>query len=202
VGRDDEPTAVKTPIGRAPSPNRSGLLAHEEPMKEDSMRIRSSLRRRRIVGLALTACSLAIVPPAAASAQADMTTHTDGSASAVQTQDLRSPDARDAALGGAPAARSDLRSPDARDAAVAAATPPARTDLRSPDARDAAFTAASGSPATPPSAVAVQPTVVPVVDHGSQTLAIVLSSTALFLALAAVGFAALYRRPRPRWSAS
>jgi hypothetical protein len=170
-------------------------------MKEDSMRVRSSLRRRRIVGLAVAACSVAIVPPAAASAQADMTTQTDGSASAVQTQDLRSPDARDAALGGAPAARSDLRSPDARDAAVVAATPPVRIDLRSPDARDAALAAVSGTP-TSPTTVTVQPTVVPVVDHGSQTLAIVLSSTALFLALAAVGFAAVYRRPRPRWSAS
>ena len=146
------------------------------------MRVRSSLRRRRVVGLALAACSLAIVPPAAASAQADMTSPTDGSASAVQTQDLRSPDARDAAL--------------------AAAPPAASTDLRSPDARDAALAAESGTPSTPPSPVAVQPTVVPVVDHGSQTLAIVFSSVALFLALAAVGFAAIYRRPRPRWSAS
>ena len=146
------------------------------------MRVRSSLRRRRVVGLALAACSLAIVPPAAASAQADMTSPTDGSAPAVQTQDLRSPDARDAALTAAP--------------------PAASTDLRSPDARDAALAAESGTPSTPPSPVAVQPTVVPVVDHGSQTLAIVFSSVALFLALAAVGFAALYRRPRPRWSAS
>jgi hypothetical protein len=146
------------------------------------MRVRSSLRRRRVVGLALAACSLAIVPPAAASAQADMTSPTDRSASAVQTQDLRSPDARDAAL--------------------AAAPPAASTDLRSPDARDAALAAESGTPSTPPSPVAVQPTVVPVVDHGSQTLAIVFSSVALFLALAAVGFAAIYRRPRPRWSAS
>ena len=167
------------------------------------MRVRSSLRRRRVVGLALAACSLAIVPPAAASAQADMTSPTDGSASAVQTQDLRSPDARDAALTAAPpAASTDLRSPDARDAALAAAPPAASTDLRSPDARDAALAAESGTPSTPPSPVAVQPTVVPVVDHGSQTLAIVFSSVALFLALAAVGFAAIYRRPRPRWSAS
>jgi len=146
------------------------------------MRLRSSLTRRRAVGLAFAACSLAIVIPAAASARTDTTSHTDGSASAVQTQDLRSPDARDAALATAPA--------------------PAQADLRSPDARDAALAAETGTTSTPPSPVALQPTVVPVVDHGSQTLAIVLSSTALFLALAAVGFAALYRRPRPRWSAS
>jgi hypothetical protein len=151
-------------------------------MKEDTMRVRSSLRRRRAVGLALATCSLVIVIPAAASAQTDTTTQTDGSSAAVQPQDLRSPDTRDAALAAEPA--------------------PARTDLRSPDTRDAALAAESGTPSTPPSPVAVQPTVVPIVDHGSQTLAIVFSSTALFLALAAVGFAALYRRPRPRWSAS
>ena len=145
------------------------------------MRVRSSLRRRRAVGLALAACSLVIVIPATASARTDITTQTEGSSAAVQPQ--------------------DLRSPDARDAAVAAATPPVRIDLRSPDARDAALAAVSGTP-TSPATVTVQPTVVPVVDHGSQTLAIVLSGTALFLALAAVGFAALYRRPRPRWSAS
>jgi hypothetical protein len=100
------------------------------------MRVRSSLRRRRAVGLALAACSLALVIPATASARTDVTSHRHAPASAVQTQDLR------------------------------------------------------------------PPTVVSVVDHGDQTLAIVFSSTALFLALAAVGFAAVYRRPRPRWSAS
>jgi hypothetical protein len=166
------------------------------------MRVRSSLRQRRAVGLALAACSLVIVIPAAASAQTDPTSDADASASAVQTQDLRSPDTRDAALAAKqPPAGTDLRSPDARDAAVVAATPPVRIDLRSPDARDAALAAVSGT-STSPATVTVQPTVVPVVDHGSQTLAIVLSSVALFLALAAVGFAAVYRRPRPRWSAS
>jgi hypothetical protein len=146
------------------------------------MRVRSSLRRRRAVGLAFAACSLAIVVPAAATARTDPPTPTDEAAAAVQSQDLRSPDARDAAL--------------------AATPPPARTDLRSPDTRDAALAAENGTPSTPPSPVAVQPTVVPVIDHGSQTLAIVFSSTALFVALAAIGFAAVYRRPRPRWSAS
>jgi hypothetical protein len=125
-----------------------------------------------------------------------------GGAGNTPSPDLRSPDARDAALAAKqPPAGTDLRSPDARDAAVVAATSPVRIDLRSPDARDAALAAGSGT-STSPAAVTVQPTVVPVVDHGSQTLAIVLSSTALFLALVAVGFAALYRRPRPRWSAS
>jgi hypothetical protein len=167
------------------------------------MRVRSSLRRRRAVGLAFAACSLAIVVPAAATARTDPPTPTDEAAAAVQSQDLRSPDARDAALAATPPpARTDLRSPDTRDAALAATPPPARTDLRSPDTRDAALAAENGTPSTPPSPVAVQPTVVPVIDHGSQTLAIVFSSTALFVALAAIGFAAVYRRPRPRWSAS
>jgi hypothetical protein len=65
-------------------------------------------------------------------------------------QDLRSPDARDAAKPGQIVLHrsgyvvfsNDLRSPDARDAAVRAETsevaPVVRTDLRSPDARDAA----------------------------------------------------------------
>jgi hypothetical protein len=167
------------------------------------MRVRSSLRRRRAVGLAFAACSLAIVVPAAAIAGTDPPSQTDEAAAVVQSQDLRSPDAHDAALAATPPpARTDLRSPDTRDAALAATPPPARTDLRSPDTRDAALAAENGTPSTPPSPVAVQPTVVPVIDHGSQTLAIVFSSTALFLALAAVGFAAVYRRPRPRWSAS
>ena len=64
-----------------------------------------------------------------------------GPASA-QSQDLRSPDTRDAAAGRYPAVvHQDLRSPDARDAAEGrypAASPEPRQDLRSPDARDAA----------------------------------------------------------------
>jgi len=49
-------------------------------------------------------------------------------------QDLRSPDARDAAVRAS--APVDLRSPDARDAAASVSTTP--TDLRTPDTRDAA----------------------------------------------------------------
>jgi hypothetical protein len=150
------------------------------------MKFRLTLRRRRILGPALAASSLALVAPAVA-----------------ETTDLRSPDAREAALAAAqPPASTDLRSPDTRDAALAAAQPPANTDLRSPDARDAALATASGTASAPASPVPPQPTVVSVVEDGSQTLAIVFSSVALFLALVAVGFAALYRRPRPRWTAS
>ena len=82
---------------------------------------------------------------------------------------------------------------------AAGATAQTYTDLRSPDARDAARaqspTAAKPEPMTP--------TVVHTSDAGSQTLPIVLSSMALVVALAGIGVAlgALYRRPRPRWTA-
>jgi hypothetical protein len=57
------------------------------------------------------------------------------------SQDLRSPDARDAArqIGAATETSQDLRSPDARDAArQAGAVSETSQDLRSPDAHDAA----------------------------------------------------------------
>ena len=53
-------------------------------------------------------------------------------------RDLRSPDARDAAVQSAPPPV-DLRSPDAHDAALPTRPAPAAVDLRSPDARDAAL---------------------------------------------------------------
>jgi hypothetical protein len=43
--------------------------------------------------------------------------------------------------------------------------------------------------------------VITVEEHGSQTLAIVFSGFALLIALMAVGFVAISRRPRPRWTA-
>jgi hypothetical protein len=51
-------------------------------------------------------------------------------------QDLRSPDARDAATPDVSQVAQDLRSPDAKDAATPD-TPQVAQDLRSPDARDA-----------------------------------------------------------------
>jgi hypothetical protein len=80
--------------------------------------------------------------------------------------------------------------------AIPAGTPAAPQDLRSPDARDAA---AAQSSATEPA----PPTVIHTSDDGSQTLPIVLSSMALLVAVAGIGVAlgALYRRPRPRWTA-
>jgi hypothetical protein len=84
--------------------------------------------------------------------------------------------------------------------AIPASAAAAPEDLRSPDARDAAqaqsrTTDLPSEPATP--------TVIHTTDDASQTLPIVLSSMALLVALAGIGVAlgALYRRPRPRWTA-
>jgi hypothetical protein len=83
---------------------------------------------------------------------------------------------------------------------AAGATGQTYTDLRSPDARDAAR---AQSPTAAKQPGPVTPTVVHTSDAGSQTLPIVLSSMALVVALAGIGVAlgALYRRPRPRWTA-
>ena len=153
---------------------------------------RFSLRRRRAVALALSACVLTVAAPTAVA----QTTN----------QDLRSPDARDAALAAEPAAgNEDLRSPDARDAALAsqqAARPSAGyRDLRSPDVRDAARGITTGSVSTPTPVAVERRTVVTVEEGSSQTLAIVFSASALLIALLSVGFVALARRPRPRWTA-
>jgi hypothetical protein len=92
------------------------------------------LRRSHI--LTATALLAVCVAPGSALAMPDQPTAPQVS------QDLRSPDARDAALQAAestPQVAQDLRSPDARDAALQAAesTPQVAQDLRSPDARDA-----------------------------------------------------------------
>jgi hypothetical protein len=122
-------------------------------------------------------------------------------------QDLRSPDARDAAGGSEQRAQSagDLRSPDARDAALAseqqAQSQVAYRDLRSPDARDAGRGITTGSQLAATPAPVETRTVITVQERGSQTLAIVFSATALLIALLAVGFLVLARRPRARWTA-
>jgi hypothetical protein len=83
----------------------------------------------------------------------------------------------------------------------ASATAGPYTDLRSPDARDAAQ--AQSPPSADLRSESATPTVVHTTDHGSQTLAIVLSSIALALALVGMGVAlgAYFRRRRPRWTA-
>jgi hypothetical protein len=134
------------------------------------MKFRLKLRGRPAVAAAVAACALAVAAPMA--------------------------------MAQAPSV--DLRSPDARDAAVAAqqAAKPAAgyTDLRSPDARDAARGVTTRSQSVPASVPASR-TVISVEEGGSQTLALVLSSVALLIALLTVGFVAVSRRPRPRWTA-
>ena len=82
----------------------------------------------------------------------------------------------------------------------ASATAAPYEDLRSPDARDAgqAQSRTTDLPSEP-----ATPTVIHTTDDASQTLPIVLSSMALLVALAGIGVAlgAVYRRPRPRWTA-
>jgi hypothetical protein len=84
--------------------------------------------------------------------------------------------------------------------AIPASAAAAPQDLRSPDARDAAQ---AQSPTSDLPSEPGTPTVIHTSDDGSQTLPIVLSSMALLVALAGIGVAlgALYRRPRPRWTA-
>jgi hypothetical protein len=102
------------------------------------------LRRRHI--LTSTALLAICVVPGSALAMPDQPAPPSSIAqSAGQAYtDLRSPDARDAAVQASqPQVAQDLRSPDTRDAAIEAAeTPQVAQDLRSPDARDAAVQAA------------------------------------------------------------
>jgi hypothetical protein len=174
------------------------------------------LRKRVVPTLALAACMIPLAISATALAQ---------------SQDLRSPDARDAAAGDSQQTQyvlpQDFVSPDARDAAAgvsqqtqyvlpqdfvsadardAAAGVSQQTqyvlpqDFVSPDARDAAAgISRTSSGVSQPSPAA--PTVV--IEHGTQTLAIVFASTALGIALAGAAFMlmAVYRRPRRAWSA-
>jgi opacity protein-like surface antigen len=81
------------------------------------------------------------VPDAAAGAKVDYSMNAAGgdyapAATTQVTQDLRSPDARDAKTEPVTQVAQDLRSPDARDAKTEPVTQVAQ-DLRSPDARDA-----------------------------------------------------------------
>jgi hypothetical protein len=156
------------------------------------MKARLRLRKRVVPTLALAACMIPLALSATALAQ---------------SQDLRSPDARDAAAGVSQqtqyAPPQDLRSPDARDAAAGVSQQTQYVlpqDFVSPDARDAAAgISRTSSGVSQPSPAA--PTVV--IEHGTQTLAVVFASTALGIALAGAAFMlmAVYRRPRRAWSA-
>jgi hypothetical protein len=141
--------------------------------------MKSRLSRHRAVGLAACVCALTVAAPMAIAQPTD--------------------------VGAQPAAGSDLRSPDARDAAGAAQQPALSpggvVDLRAPDTQDAARGVTPATQSAPAPAPASAPTVITVEEHGSQTLAIVFSASALLIALLAVGFVAAFRRPRQRWSA-
>jgi hypothetical protein len=148
------------------------------------------LRRRRTVALAISACVFIVAVPAAVA----QTTY----------QDLRSPDARDAALAAESAAKpeSDSQIYVNPSTGFASGAGSASQDLRSPDTRDAANGITTGSVPAPAPLAVERRTVVTVDDSSSQTLAIVFSASALLIALMSVGFVALARRPRPRWTAS
>lgn len=121
----------------------------------------------RIVAAALAA--LAIAAPAASA----VTPPDDPPAKAVvvHTQDLRSPDARDAALG----ARQDLRSPDARDAV-----------LRSP-----------GAPSAHPGVPASDPIPVSSGSSVDWTAIVLAAGLGLFAICLVALFATRRRTPRP-----
>lgn len=114
-------------------------------------------------------------------------------------QDLRSPDAADAATSAPPTAVVDLRSPDTRD--VAAPSVAASTgDLRSPDSRDAGAVsaAASGdrrSPDTRDLAQASSDAPTPVTDSGVDTW-IYVAAGGVLLALVAGAATTRYVRHR------
>ena len=136
--------------------------------------MKSRISCLRAVGLAACVCALTVAAPMAVAQPSD-------------------------AAGGAAGGR-DLRSPDARDAALAA-QPAVVVDLRAPDTQDAARGITTATRSVPAPASASAPTVVTVEQHGGQTLAIVFSACALLVALLAVGFVAVFRRPRQRWTA-
>lgn len=136
--------------------------------------MKSRTSRLRAVGVAACVCALTVAAPMAVAQP------TDASGGAVGGRDLRSPDARDAAL---------------------SAQPVAAVDLRAPDTRDAARGVTTATQSVPAPASASAPSVVTVEEHGGQTLAIVFSACALLVALLAVGFVAVFRRPRQRWTA-
>jgi hypothetical protein len=109
---------------------------------------RCPITRRYATLFALSALAVAVAAPNAPAFTGPSTQSQDQPSQVVGSQDLRSPDTRDAAAAQArepvSVARShDLRSPDTRDAAAAQAQEPvsvARShDLRSPDTRDAAI---------------------------------------------------------------
>jgi hypothetical protein len=106
-----------------------------------------SRTNNRVIGTLAAALVVAALVPGASIAYQDLRSPDARDAAQVskttqttQSQDLRSPDARDAALASQTRSYQDLRSPDARDAGIAAQAREYQ-DLRSPDARDATVVA-------------------------------------------------------------
>ena len=126
--------------------------------------------RRRTLAAVLAAAAL-IVPAAAQAEPADMHASVAQAAAAQQ-------------------ARQDLRSPDARDAATPRTAPQPALDLRSPDARDAATRQAppAGQPTWPvdPQPIAAPASEPVAVDSGSPVPVVPIVAGALLVLLAAL----------------
>jgi hypothetical protein len=115
-----------------------------------------SRTNNRVIGTLAAALVVAALVPGASIAYQDLRSPDARDAAQVskttqttQSQDLRSPDARDAALASQTRSYQDLRSPDARDAGIAAQAREYQ-DLRSPDARDIGRVPSTPSPTPAP----------------------------------------------------
>jgi hypothetical protein len=108
-----------------------------------------SRTNNRVIGTLAAALVVAALVPGASIAYQDLRSPDARDAAqaseTTQSQDLRSPDARDAALASQTRSYQDLRSPDARDAGIAAQAREYQ-DLRSPDARDIGRVPSTPSP--------------------------------------------------------
>ena len=96
------------------------------------------------------------------------------------------------------AAQQDLRSPDARDAASVTATPAQGQDLRSPDARDAALPAPSSKAPEPQPIVQTPAAKVPDSSNGVDWMAIALGIAGSLLVVGAVVAVTARSRRRDR----
>jgi hypothetical protein len=112
-----------------------------------------SRTNNRVIGTLAAALVVAALVPGASIAYQDLRSPDARDAAqaseTTQSQDLRSPDARDAALASQTRSYQDLRSPDARDAGIAAQAREYQ-DLRSPDARDIGRVPSTPSPTPAP----------------------------------------------------
>jgi hypothetical protein len=113
-----------------------------DPAAQGGPEKETDMRRTQLITAAALVAACAVPASAAAQVQDLRSPDARDAAAAAEIagyKDLRSPDARDAARSPEPRQYSDLRSPDARDAGRPSESP-GYTDLRSPDARDAGRT--------------------------------------------------------------